>query len=65
MVDEESVGSEGPSLGAKILYGEGAFDRYLSEHNLKDSEVSVGISTTTITGFLIFLFPSKSGLSDK
>lgn len=38
VVDEESIGSEGPSLGAKILYGEGAFDRYLSEHNLKDSE---------------------------
>ncbi|CAI0541489.1 unnamed protein product [Linum tenue] len=30
MVDEEAVGSEGHGLGAKILYGKGALDRYLA-----------------------------------
>ncbi|XP_024024172.1 CLP protease regulatory subunit CLPX1, mitochondrial [Morus notabilis] len=39
VVDEEAVGLEGrPGCGAKILYGQGAFHSYLSEHNLKDSE---------------------------
>lgn len=55
VVDEEAVGSEGrPGCGAKILYGQGAFDSYLSEHNLKDSEVSARISIS-IAGFL-FVF---------
>ncbi|KAA0050508.1 CLP protease regulatory subunit CLPX1 [Cucumis melo var. makuwa] len=30
VVDEESVGSDSPGFGAKILYGKGALDRYLS-----------------------------------
>ncbi|KAJ9146539.1 hypothetical protein P3X46_028789 [Hevea brasiliensis] len=41
VVDEESVGSEGPGTGAKILYGKGALDRYLSKHK----------SETTVDGF--------------
>ncbi|KAK7282563.1 hypothetical protein RIF29_11456 [Crotalaria pallida] len=31
LVDEEAVGGEKPGQGAKILYGKGALDRYLSE----------------------------------
>ncbi|CAI9762484.1 unnamed protein product [Fraxinus pennsylvanica] len=38
VVDEESVGFEKHGCGAKILYGKGALDRYLSKH--KDSEAS-------------------------
>ncbi|CAL5344148.1 unnamed protein product [Camellia sinensis] len=41
LVDEEAVGSEGHGCGSKILYGKGAFDRYLSQHKLKDLETSV------------------------
>ncbi|XP_028079030.1 CLP protease regulatory subunit CLPX1, mitochondrial isoform X2 [Camellia sinensis] len=40
LVDEEAVGSEGHGCGSKILYGKGAFDRYLSQHKLKDLETS-------------------------
>ncbi|KAF5731256.1 ATP-dependent Clp protease ATP-binding subunit clpX-like mitochondrial isoform X2 [Tripterygium wilfordii] len=36
VVDEEAVGSEGHGSGAKILYGKGALDRYLSKQKLKD-----------------------------
>ncbi|KAI9156591.1 hypothetical protein LWI28_009118 [Acer negundo] len=37
VVDEEAIGSE----GAKILYGKGALDRYLSKQKVKDLEASV------------------------
>ncbi|KAI8007861.1 hypothetical protein LOK49_LG07G00202 [Camellia lanceoleosa] len=40
LVDEEAVGLEGHGCGSKILYGKGAFDRYLSQHKLKDLETS-------------------------
>lgn len=40
VVDEEAVGSEGHGSGAKILYGKGALDRYLSQQKVKDLEVS-------------------------
>ncbi|CAA2957685.1 CLP protease regulatory subunit CLPX1, mitochondrial-like [Olea europaea var. sylvestris] len=40
VVNEESVGFEKRGCGAKILYGKGALDRYLSKHKLKDSEAS-------------------------
>ncbi|XP_027353582.1 CLP protease regulatory subunit CLPX1, mitochondrial isoform X2 [Abrus precatorius] len=42
VVDEEAVGSEG--CGAKILYGQGALDRYLSEqkNNSETMEASAG-----------------------
>lgn len=40
IVDEESVGSEGRGRGAKILYGKGALDRYLSEQKT-DTEVCI------------------------
>ncbi|OAY58028.1 CLP protease regulatory subunit CLPX1, mitochondrial [Manihot esculenta] len=40
VVDEESVGAEGPGTGAKILYGKGALDRYLSKHKSKNLETS-------------------------
>lgn len=39
VVDEEAVGVEGQGCGAKILYGEGALDRYLSRHDIKYLEV--------------------------
>ncbi|KZV42911.1 ATP-dependent Clp protease ATP-binding subunit clpX-like, mitochondrial [Dorcoceras hygrometricum] len=39
VVDEESVGYESHGNGAKILYGKGAFNRYLSQHKLKVSEI--------------------------
>jgi len=41
VVDEEAVGSVGCSgRGAKILYGQGALDRYLKEQK-NDSEVCI------------------------
>ncbi|KAL6533316.1 CLP protease regulatory subunit clpx1, mitochondrial [Orobanche minor] len=41
VVDNESVGSESRGLGAKILYGKGALDCYLSQQTkVKDSEIS-------------------------
>ncbi|KAL6541502.1 CLP protease regulatory subunit clpx1, mitochondrial [Orobanche gracilis] len=41
VVDSESVGSESRGLGAKILYGKGALDCYLSQQTkIKDSEIS-------------------------
>lgn len=39
VVDEEAVGSEGRGLGAKILHGKGALDRYLSQQKVKDLKV--------------------------
>ncbi|KAI3808768.1 hypothetical protein L1987_24729 [Smallanthus sonchifolius] len=36
VVDEEAV-----DCGAKILYGEGALERYLSRHGIKDTETSM------------------------
>jgi len=45
VVDEEAVGTEGRGCGAKILYGEGALDTYLSQHKLKDlDQRSSGVS---------------------
>uniref|UniRef100_A0A5B7AG49 Putative CLP protease regulatory subunit X isoform 1 n=1 Tax=Davidia involucrata TaxID=16924 RepID=A0A5B7AG49_DAVIN len=41
VVDEEAVGYEGCGCGAKILYGNGALDHYLSQHKLKDTETTV------------------------
>ncbi|CAH1423847.1 unnamed protein product [Lactuca virosa] len=39
VVDEEAVGVQGQGCGAKILYGEGALEHYLSQHdNNKDLE---------------------------
>ncbi|KAF6140829.1 hypothetical protein GIB67_042242 [Kingdonia uniflora] len=35
VVDEDAIGPDG---GAKILYGDGALDHYLSQHRLKDAE---------------------------
>ncbi|XP_061337101.1 CLP protease regulatory subunit CLPX1, mitochondrial-like [Gastrolobium bilobum] len=42
VVDEEAVGYEGNERGAKILYGKGALDRYLSEHKI-NSETTEGL----------------------
>ncbi|KAK2992734.1 hypothetical protein RJ640_023247 [Escallonia rubra] len=42
IVDEEAVGLDGRGCGAKILYGRGALDRYLSQHRSKDKEDSEG-----------------------
>lgn len=41
VVDEGAVGSEERGSGAKILYGKGALDRYLSKQKAKDSEATV------------------------
>ncbi|MBA0558709.1 hypothetical protein Golob_015715, partial [Gossypium lobatum] len=41
VVDEEAIGSEDQRQGAKILYGKGALDRYLSQQKLRDSETTV------------------------
>ncbi|CAA0826424.1 CLP protease regulatory subunit X [Striga hermonthica] len=41
VVDEESLGTtKGRGCGAKILYGKGSFDRYLSRHESKDVEMA-------------------------
>ncbi|XP_030549112.1 CLP protease regulatory subunit CLPX1, mitochondrial [Rhodamnia argentea] len=41
VVDEEAVGIQGRGRGAKILYGKGAFDQYLSQKKVKDQEASI------------------------
>ncbi|XP_044507095.1 CLP protease regulatory subunit CLPX1, mitochondrial [Mangifera indica] len=41
VVDEEAVGLEEHGCGAKILYGKGALDRYLSQNKRKELEKSV------------------------
>ncbi|KAK6117732.1 hypothetical protein DH2020_048521 [Rehmannia glutinosa] len=56
VVDEESVGTEGRGCGAKILYGKGSLDRYLSRHESKDSQVwTIGarvlLAMTSAEGF--------------
>ena len=43
VVDEEAVGS-----GAKILCGDGALDRYLTQHNLKDPVVCYSYAHLTV-----------------
>ncbi|KAJ7965344.1 CLP protease regulatory subunit like [Quillaja saponaria] len=40
VVDEEAIEYEGRGCGAKILYGPGALDRYLSENKKKDSKIT-------------------------
>lgn len=39
IVDEESIGSDRPGSGAKILYGVGALDRYFSGQKVEDRKV--------------------------
>lgn len=39
VVDEEAIGPKQRGAGAKILYGRGALDHYLSKNKLKSSEV--------------------------
>ena len=39
VVDDEAVGSDKPGFGAKILYGKGALDCYLSQH--KETETAM------------------------
>ncbi|XP_073259694.1 CLP protease regulatory subunit CLPX1, mitochondrial isoform X1 [Populus alba] len=41
VVDEEAIGPEEHGAGAKILYGRGALDHYLSKNKLKSSEATV------------------------
>ncbi|GJU68380.1 Clp protease regulatory subunit ClpX1, mitochondrial [Tanacetum coccineum] len=41
VVDEEAVGVEGQGCGAKILYGKGALERYLSGNDVKNIETSI------------------------
>ncbi|XP_051121512.1 CLP protease regulatory subunit CLPX1, mitochondrial [Andrographis paniculata] len=41
VVDKESIGTDERGSGAKILYGKGALERYLSQHRSKTSETSV------------------------
>lgn len=44
VVDEEVVESKGNNgFGAKILYGKGALDRYLSQHKPKSKDIEVRI----------------------
>lgn len=52
VVDEEAVGGEGRGRGAKILYGKGALDQYLSEQK-NDSEVCIRICDTWIFFLLL------------
>ncbi|KAJ4850806.1 CLP protease regulatory subunit clpx1, mitochondrial [Turnera subulata] len=45
VVDEEAVGTDGRrGMGAKILYGQGAFDRYLSEEKSNSTETTIDVS---------------------
>ncbi|PRQ60384.1 putative Clp protease, ATP-binding subunit ClpX, chaperonin ClpB [Rosa chinensis] len=40
VIDEEAVGTDGQGCGAKILYGKGALDQYLSKHKEKDAQIA-------------------------
>ncbi|KAM1254126.1 hypothetical protein ACFX2J_041921 [Malus domestica] len=40
VIDEEAVGLDGKGCGAKILYGKGALDHYLSQNKPKDVEIA-------------------------
>ncbi|KAL6132147.1 hypothetical protein ACLB2K_070518 [Fragaria x ananassa] len=40
VIDEEAVGTDGQGCGAKILYGKGALDRYLSQNKEKDVQIA-------------------------
>ncbi|XP_020412043.1 CLP protease regulatory subunit CLPX1, mitochondrial [Prunus persica] len=40
VIDEEAVGSEAQGSGAKILYGKGALDHYLSQNKAKEVETA-------------------------
>ncbi|XP_061996497.1 CLP protease regulatory subunit CLPX1, mitochondrial [Rosa rugosa] len=40
VIDEEAVGTDGQGCGAKILYGKGALDQYLSKHKEKDVQIA-------------------------
>ncbi|KAL6127576.1 hypothetical protein ACLB2K_070941 [Fragaria x ananassa] len=40
VIDEEAVGTHGQGCGAKILYGKGALDRYLSQNKEKDVQIA-------------------------
>lgn len=40
VIDEEAVGLDGKGCGAKILYGKGALDHYLSQNKPKDVETA-------------------------
>lgn len=51
VVDEEAVGGEGSGRGAKILYGKGALDRYLSEPK-RDSEVCINWDDIIFSSFI-------------
>ncbi|XP_068664864.1 CLP protease regulatory subunit CLPX1, mitochondrial-like [Aristolochia californica] len=47
VVDEESVGSaDKQGSGAKILYGDGALERYLSQQTVKDRSITLEASET-------------------
>lgn len=39
IVDEESIGLDRPGSGAKILYGKGALERYLSGQKVEERKV--------------------------
>lgn len=61
VVDKESVGSEGRGGGAKILYGKGSFERYFSQHKVKDSQVWPMVQEPTIfsshiSNVIVFVF---------
>jgi ATP-dependent Clp protease ATP-binding subunit ClpX len=43
VVDEEAVGSDRRGRGAKILYGKGALDRYLSHEREPEVEIEARI----------------------
>ncbi|XP_050387781.1 CLP protease regulatory subunit CLPX1, mitochondrial [Argentina anserina] len=40
VIDEEAVGTDGQGCGAKILYGKGALDHYLSQNKEKDVQIT-------------------------
>jgi ATP-dependent Clp protease ATP-binding subunit ClpX len=52
VVDEDSVGGEASVRGAKILYGRGAFDRYLSKEK-NGSEVCIICNDMNIVFFVV------------
>lgn len=58
VVDEGAVESKGNNrFGAKILYGRGALDRYLSQHKSKSKDIEV--LTWLIFCLEIVYYPKK------
>lgn len=57
VVDEEVVEYQGSTCGAKILYGKGTLDCYLSQQKVKDSQVCLQLLVFLVCFRCILILP--------